>query len=68
MRVKMPMSSIEFVVHAAFFHHITCYYHTYTTNFGEISDIIKGDTDNNEGVLGYENRFQTFRWQYQGVL
>ena len=25
------------------------------------SDIIKGDRDNNEGVLLYENRFQTFR-------
>jgi hypothetical protein len=32
------------------------------------SDIIKGNRDNNEGVLHYENRFQTFRWQYQGVL
>ena len=25
------------------------------------SDIIKGDKDNNEGVLHYEDRFQTFR-------
>ena len=25
------------------------------------SDIIKGDRDNNEGVLHYENRFKTFR-------
>ena len=32
------------------------------------SDIIKGDKDNNEGVLHYGNRFQTCRWQYQGVL
>lgn len=24
-------------------------------------DIIKGDSDNNEGVLHYGNRFQTFR-------
>ena len=30
------MSSIEFVVHPAFFIHITCYYHTYTTNFEKI--------------------------------
>ena len=29
------MTSIEFVVHPAFFIHITCYYHTYTTNFGK---------------------------------
>ena len=40
---------------------ITCYYHTYTTILGKHSDIIKGDRDNNEGVLHYENRFQTFR-------
>ena len=61
MRVKMPTSSIEFVVHPAFFIHITCYYHTCTTIFGENSDIIKGDRNNNEGVLHYENWFQTFR-------
>ena len=57
----MPMSSIEFVVHPALFIHIPCYYHTYTTIFGKNSDIIKGDRDNNEGVLRYETRFQTSR-------
>ena len=56
------MSSIEFVVHLAFFIHITCYYHTSTTNFGKKNiEMIKGDRDDNEGVLHYENRFQTFR-------
>ena len=64
----MPTSSIEFVVHPAFFIHITCYYHTYTTNFGKNSDTIKGDRDNNEVVLHYEDRFQIYMWQYQGVL
>ena len=29
------MSSIEFVGHPAFFIHMTCYYHTYTTNLGK---------------------------------
>ena len=56
------MPSVEFVVHPAFSIHITCYYHTYNTNVGKKnSDIIKGDSDNNEGVLHYEIRFQTFR-------
>ena len=45
------MSSIEFVVHLAFFIHITCYYHTYTTILETNSDIMKGDVDNNKGVL-----------------
>ena len=35
-QVKMPKSSIKFVVHLAiFFIHISCYYHTYTTKFGK---------------------------------
>ena len=29
----------------------TCYCHTYTVNFGKKWDIIKGDSDINEGVL-----------------
>ena len=34
-QAEMSMSSIEFVVRLAFFPiHITCYCHTYTTNFG----------------------------------
>ena len=49
--VKMPMSSIETIRP---FIHITCYYQTYTTNFGKNNDIIKGDRDYNEGVLHYE--------------
>ena len=28
-------SSLEFIVHPAFFIHITCYYYTYTTYFGK---------------------------------
>ena len=42
------------------------YKHIHTTDFGKKnSDIIKGDDrDNNEGILPYENRFQTFMWQY----
>ena len=35
-RMKMPTSSIEIVVHPTFFIHITCYYHTYTTNFEKL--------------------------------
>ena len=31
------------------------------------SDIIKCDSDINEGVLHNGNRFQSFVWQYQGV-
>jgi predicted nucleotidyltransferase component of viral defense system len=46
-------------------HHIQSihilYYHIYTTDFGKNSYIIKGDRDNNKGVLQKENRFQTFR-------
>ena len=33
---------------------ITCYYHTYTTYFGIISDIIKGDRVNNKGRFTLE--------------
>ena len=48
----MPASSIEFFIHPAFFIHITCYYHIYTTYFGEgNSGIIEGDRDYDEGVL-----------------
>ena len=46
-------------------HHIqsihTWYYHIYTTEFGKNNDIIKGDRDNNEEDLHYENRFQALR-------
>ena len=38
------------------------YYQIYPTDFG------KGDRDNNKRVIHYENWFQTFRWQYQGLL
>ena len=35
----MSTSSIEFVVHPAFFLHITCYYHTYTTDLGRKNEV-----------------------------
>ena len=53
-RAEMPTLSIEFVVHPTFFIHITCYCHNYTTYFAKKknpNDIIKGERDNNEGVL-----------------
>ena len=44
-----------------FFIHITCYYHIYTTYFGEgNSGIIEGDRDYDEGVLHYKFWFQSF--------
>ena len=58
----MPASSIEFVVHPAFFHPFYLLLSHLHCKFGKKnSDIIKGDRDNNEGVLHYENRFKTFR-------
>ena len=36
--------------------------------FEKHSDIVKGDRDNNEEVLHYKICFQSFGWQYQGVL
>ena len=61
-RVKMPTSSIEFVVHPAFFSSILLVIITLTLQiFGKNSDIIKGDRDSIEGFLHYGNRFQPFR-------
>ena len=56
------MSSIEFVVHPAF-SFILLVIITLTLQILEKknSDIMKGDSDNNERVLHYENRFQAFR-------
>ena len=36
-------------------------------SLGNNSEISKGDSDNNDGVLHYDLRFQTFKRQYQGV-
>ena len=59
------MSSIEFVVHPAF-SSISVVIITLTIQIlGNNSYIITGDSDNNEGVLHYENQFQSFRWQFK---
>ena len=48
----MPTSSIDFVVHLAFFSSILLVIITLTLHILEKnSDIIKGERDNNEGVL-----------------
>ena len=49
---EMPTSSIEFVVHPAYFHpYYLLLSHLHYIFWEKISDIIKGDRDNNEGVL-----------------
>ena len=59
------MSSIEFVVHPAFSSILLVIITLTIQILGNNSYIITGDSDNNGGVLHYENRFQTFRWQFK---
>ena len=55
------MLSIEFAFHPAFFFiTITSYYHTYTTYSENDRDIIKGDRDDNKGILHYKFWFRSF--------
>jgi hypothetical protein len=65
----MLTSSIEFVVHLAFIHPYYLFLsHLHYEFWKKNSDIIKGDKDNNERDLHSKNWFQSFGWQYQGVL
>ena len=53
------MSSIKFIDHPTFFHpYYLLLSHLHYKLWKKNSDIIKGDRDNNEGVLHYEIGFK----------